>query len=107
MTGRSTYAGAGESAGVDWNEIGNQIKDLGETAKRRFQAFAASFSDPNQSGAQQRPPSSARTERRGLLSGGSDLDMEEEMNFVGSNNNDAVELSDVGGINWSKDKKKD
>ena len=107
MTGRSTYAGAGESAGVDWNEIGNQIKDLGETAKRRFQAFAASFSDPNQRGGQQHPPSSARTERRGLLSGGSDLDMEEEMNFVGSNNNDAVELSDVGGINWSKDKKKD
>jgi hypothetical protein len=25
MTGRSTYAGAGESAGVDWEQIGNKL----------------------------------------------------------------------------------
>jgi hypothetical protein len=51
-----------------------------------------------------------------LLSG-NDLDMEEEMNFVGSGGNNAVELRDVGGgggggggggrIDWSGDKKKD
>lgn len=86
------------------------IKDLGDAAKRRFQAFAASWSDPNQRTAQR--PSSAGNERRGLLSSNNDLDMEEEMNFVGSGNGDAVELRDVGGgagsrIDWSGDKKKD
>lgn len=46
-------------------------------------------------------------ERRGLLSG-NDLDMEEEMNFIGSGGNDSVELRDVkGGVDWSGDKKKD
>lgn len=110
MTGRSTYAGAGESAGVDWEQIGTKLADLGDAAKRRFQAFAASWSDPNQRTAQR--PSSAGNERRGLLSSNNDLDMEEEMNFVGSGNGDAVELRDVGGgagsrIDWSGDKKKD
>lgn len=82
---------------------------MGDAAKRRFQAFAASWSDPNQRAAQQRSTSSSGNERRGLLSG-NDLDMEEEMNFVGSGNNDAVELRDVssgGRIDWSGDKKKD
>ena len=81
--------------------------DLGDAAKRRFQAFAASWSDPNRSSPQR---TSSGNERRGLLSGNADLDMEEEMNFVGSSNNDAVELRDVGGsggVDWSGDKKKD
>jgi hypothetical protein len=88
---------------------------MGDTAKRRFQEFAANWSDPSRryQYPQQHQPNAAAAagtnERRGLLSN-NDLDMEEEMDFVGgSGRGDAVELRDVssGGVDWSGDKKKD
>eukprot|EP00804_Cyclotella_cryptica_P016197 CCRYP_005699-RA/>CCRYP_005699-RA protein AED:0.01 eAED:0.01 QI:217/1/1/1/0.66/0.5/4/2369/321 len=119
MTGRSTYSGAGGGGGgPNWEEIGNRLSELGDAAKRRFQEFAANWSDPNRINRNTQRPAAQTTERRGLLSSNNDLDMEEEMNFVGGSSaaGDAVELRDVGGgsgagsgsgIDWSGDKKKD
>ncbi|KAL7517615.1 hypothetical protein ACHAWX_002526 [Stephanocyclus meneghinianus] len=116
MTGRSTYSGAGVGGGgPNWEEIGNRLSELGDTAKRRFQEFAANWSDPNRRNRNTHRQTAQTTERRGLLSNTNELDMEEEMDFVGgaSSTGEAVELRDVsgagnsGGIDWSGNKKKD
>jgi hypothetical protein len=109
-TGRSTYGGAaGGGGGVHWGErtdLFDRLSELGDTAKRRFQALAANWNQPNM---QQNRTSSAvapQNERRGLLSNDLNMEEEEEMDFVGGGRSrgDAVELGDIGG---SGSKKKD
>ena len=94
--------------------------ELGDVAKSRFQAFAASWNDPNrQANSQSSRPLfgglgggsqsnvNAGNERRGLLA--DDLNMEEgeELEFVGGHepSGNVFEMNDVGG--GSADKKKD
>ncbi|KAL7535587.1 hypothetical protein ACHAXR_008080, partial [Thalassiosira sp. AJA248-18] len=125
-TGRSTYSGAG-GGGVGWGErtdFFDRLSDLGDTAKRRFQNFAASWNDPNaQSNRQSRPlfggvgvgggggggaqsnTNNRGNERRGLLSNDLNMDEEEEeMDFVGGGNSGRdVEMNDVGGYDKKKD----
>ena len=94
--------------------------ELGDTAKRRFQDFAASWNDPNRQSHNQRPlfggggggsqsNVNRGNERRGLLS--NDLNMEEEeeeLDFVGGGHGGGsgrdFEMNDVAGRG---DKKKD
>lgn len=119
-TGRSNHGGAGGGGGggVGWGErtdFFDRISDLGDNAKKRFQNFAASWNEPNaQSNRASRPAlfggggaassnaNNRGNERTGLLDLGLEED-EEELDFVGGNNN-AFEMNDVGG---NGDKKKD
>ena len=121
-TGRSMYSGAtggaAQAGGAD--ALLKGLSDLGDNAKRRFQAFAASWNDPNAQqqggGSGNRRPlfggagsssqnvtgQSRGNERRGLLS--NDLDMEEEeLDFVGGGGGNSVEMNDVGGYDKKKD----
>ena len=121
-TGRSMYSGAtggaAQAGGAD--ALLKGLSDLGDNAKRRFQAFAASWNDPNAQqqggGSGNRRPlfggagsssqnvtgQSRGNEHRGLLS--NDLDMEEEeLDFVGGGGGNSVEMNDVGGYDKKKD----
>ena len=86
-------------------------KELGDTAKRRFQEFAANWSDPRrQSNASSfsRQSQARGNERRGLLSGELNLEEEEEMDFVagsGRGGGELVELGDVRGGGGASKKK--
>mmetsp|Transcript_2212 Transcript_2212/g.5122 ORF Transcript_2212/g.5122 Transcript_2212/m.5122 type:complete len:371 (-) Transcript_2212:3-1115(-) len=122
-TGRSTYSGERGSAGsggVAWNErtdIFDRLAELGDTAKRRFQEFAANWGDPNRQQAQTNSNSASggadhryrsNNERRGLLSNDLDMDEEEEeLNFVGGGGGGSGEFVELGDVRGSGSKKKD
>jgi hypothetical protein len=123
-TGRSTYSGAGGVRGDEEEgpDLLDRLAELGDNAKRRFQAFAASWNDPNAQSAS-RPGGglfgsgfggtgsqtnvNRGNERRGLLSNDLNMDEEEEeeMDFVGggSSGRDFEMNENIGG----GDKKKD
>lgn len=125
-TGRSHHGGAGGGGGVGWGErtdFFDRLSELGDNAKSRFQAFAASWNDPNAQtnrrplfgGSGSQNTVNRGNERRGLLSNDLNMDEEEELDFVGgaANTGRDFEMNDVGSsasgakIDWSGDKKKD
>lgn len=91
--------------------------ELGDTAKRRFQEFAANWGDPNRQRAQTNsnsasggadPRNRSNNERRGLLSNDLDMDEEEEeLNFVGGGGGGSGEFVELGDVRGAGNKKKD